>query len=687
MTKQKLYLSDIIVLINEFNKNLINARLNNIYDINNKCFLLKFTTDNKDKKFVVIDGNPHCPRFHITTQNFDRRIIPSSFCAKLRKHLTNKKITNIQQLGTDRVVDIQFGTDNKFHIIMELYDSGNLILTDNDYKILTLVRRYSTDEQSIKVGNQYPINQEKINLDNITIDIIKNYILDNFGKEKKNSLRNVLISGKSPIVKLGKDIIYHSIYDINWNPTKKFNHDKLKEFPFDTFFSSLKNSYLSLNNGFGYIIYESDINSQKIEFFPVLFKHVETKTYLKYPSLSEALDNYFVFSSQKQTPEEKKENINKEKKNKIQKVEEEIAIRINGFNEKQTKFIDIAEYLSDNIGLFDFLSNFDPNNYNNPEILSIDKKNQTISFKNNQLENPIELDYTQNIWNNIKRYHSKKKDMINKINKTEIGKVKALTKLKETIKIKNNNENPILFHLGDIKPFWFDKFKWFITSEGYLVILGKDMNQNELLVKKYLEKTDIYLHSETHGSGSCIIKNILKNEDDIPSPISLQQAGSFIICHSKAWTYHSADKAYWVYSNQVSKIPPSGEYLPTGSFMIRGKKNYIITSLQLGFGILFKKKGEMEINNLISDITNIPDNDIDWALPILAPYQAVKNLKFKVKITPGKMRRGKAVKSFFSYFCKKKNLELKEKFYINKINIELATNLLFNGILYSLIKN
>ena len=112
--------------------------------------------------------------------------------------------------------------------------------------------------------------------------------------------------------------------------------------------------------------------------------------------------------------------------------------------------------------------------------------------------------------------------MIIKINKTEIGKIKALTKLKENIKVKNNDQNKIIFQLGEVKPFWFDKFKWFITSEGYLVLLGKDMNQNELLVKKYLEKTDIYLHSENHGSGSCIIKNILKIHDDIPSPISLQ---------------------------------------------------------------------------------------------------------------------------------------------------------------------
>lgn len=40
---------------------------------------------------------------------------------------------------------------------------------------------------------------------------------------------------------------------------------------------------------------------------------------------------------------------------------------------------------------------------------------------------------------------------------------------------------------------------------------------------------------------------------------------------------------------QVSKTAPSGEYLPTGSFMIRGKKNFLPPQpLVMGFGFLFK---------------------------------------------------------------------------------------------------
>ena len=38
------------------------------------------------------------------------------------------------------------------------------------------------------------------------------------------------------------------------------------------------------------------------------------------------------------------------------------------------------------------------------------------------------------------------------------------------------------------KPFWFEKFLWFISTENYLVIAGRDMQQNELLVKRYLSK-------------------------------------------------------------------------------------------------------------------------------------------------------------------------------------------------------
>jgi hypothetical protein len=47
--------------------------------------------------------------------------------------------------------------------------------------------------------------------------------------------------------------------------------------------------------------------------------------------------------------------------------------------------------------------------------------------------------------------------------------------------------------------------------------------------------------------------------------------------------------AWWVHPDQVSKTAPSGEYLVTGSFMIRGKKNFLPPSqLIMGFAYMFK---------------------------------------------------------------------------------------------------
>jgi predicted ribosome quality control (RQC) complex YloA/Tae2 family protein len=60
---------------------------------------------------------------------------------KLRKHIKQKRLESVRQLGVDRIVDFQFGGDDRAcHVIVELYDRGNVILTDADYLILNVLR-------------------------------------------------------------------------------------------------------------------------------------------------------------------------------------------------------------------------------------------------------------------------------------------------------------------------------------------------------------------------------------------------------------------------------------------------------------------------------------------------------------------------------------------------------------------
>lgn len=61
------------------------------------------------------------------------------------------------------------------------------------------------------------------------------------------------------------------------------------------------------------------------------------------------------------------------------------------------------------------------------------------------------------------------------------------------------------------------------------------------------------------------------------------------VCHSQAWDSKIVTSAWWVYPHQVSKTAPTGEYLTVGSFMIRGKKNFLPPHpLIMGFGLLFR---------------------------------------------------------------------------------------------------
>ncbi len=65
------------------------------------------------------------------------------------------------------------------------------------------------------------------------------------------------------------------------------------------------------------------------------------------------------------------------------------------------------------------------------------------------------------------------------------------------------------------------------------MISGRDVQQNELLVKKYLNKGDLYLHADYHGAASTIIKNAIKN-DVIPNA-TIDEASMAAAARSKAW--------------------------------------------------------------------------------------------------------------------------------------------------------
>ncbi|CAN0164879.1 unnamed protein product, partial [Laminaria digitata] len=101
------------------------------------------------------------------------------------------------------------------------------------------------------------------------------------------------------------------------------------------------------------------------------------------------------------------------------------------------------------------------------------------------------------------------------------------------------------------KTYWFEKFNWFITSENYLVVSGRDAQQNEVVVKKYLRPGDIYVHADLHGASSCVVRNKDPSGKRAVSPLALEEAGSMTVCRSGAWGAKMVTSAWWVYADQV----------------------------------------------------------------------------------------------------------------------------------------
>jgi predicted ribosome quality control (RQC) complex YloA/Tae2 family protein len=130
---------------------------------------------------------------------------------------------------------------------------------------------------------------------------------------------------------------------------------------------------------------------------------------------------------------------------------------------------------------------------------------------------------------------------------------------------------------------WYEKFRWFISSEGFLCIGGRDATLNEVVIKKHTDKDDIVFHTEAPGSPFFVIKT----ESKKPSDLTMQEVADAVACFSKAWKIGvSAAEVFAVKPDQVSKQAESGEYMPKGAFMIRGKRNFYQGKMVVAVGKL-----------------------------------------------------------------------------------------------------
>ena len=194
------------------------------------------------------------------------------------------------------------------------------------------------------------------------------------------------------------------------------------------------------------------------------------------------------------------------------------------------------------------------------------------------------LDLTKSIDENASVYFEKAKKVKKKIEGAEkalnenFKKLKDMEAKKEKITLEQSKQEKS----KERKHEWYEKFRWFVSSEGFLVIGGRDATSNEIVVKKHTEPDDLVFHTDMAGSPFFVVKGEGKQIWEK----TRQEAADATCAFSRAWKLgFQTTSVFYVTPEQVSKKTKAGEYMGKGAFMIYGKTNYISNKINLAIGI------------------------------------------------------------------------------------------------------
>lgn len=207
----------------------------------------------------------------------------------------------------------------------------------------------------------------------------------------------------------------------------------------------------------------------------------------------------------------------------------------------------------------------------------------------------VAVDLALSPWANARSYYEIKREAVAKGERTLQNAEKALQSAEKKIlrdlqhaRAKNQNTQQGGGMRSIRKTFWFEKFNWFVSSDGYLVLGGRDDLQNNLLFRRYFKRNDLLVHCDQQGASLVVIKNHYKTMEFPPSTLS--QAGAFTVASSSsAWDKNNLSASAWsARFEQVDKISPQGEPIDVSHLYVKGEKSIIRPSnMDMGFGFMF----------------------------------------------------------------------------------------------------
>lgn len=544
---------DVAAMVAELRERLVGGHVGKAYQLNAETISLSIQSPREARLDLLMEAGR---RIHLTKKERKASKTPPQFPTMLRSRLSGGRISDIQQFDLDRVAEITVdrgGISN--YLIIELFPKGSMILLDESRHILTMLKKMVFRGRKMAKGEEYLYHT--IQLDPRTIS--------------RSELSGLLATSEQDLVRTivrcmnmggtyGEEVCLQAGVDKN-KPAAELESveiDRVHKALADVFMPETIEPHIVLKDGIPF------------DALPKPLKIYEGLKRRSYDTFSDALDAFFV------------DRITEPKQNPIDRRIEIQRKAIDEFASKEKELVAIGEMIYQKYGeiekLLKVISNARDRGFSFAQIW---ERIRSSDFPEARMIRSIDhtgevgividgaeinLNAGLTVPQNAQRYYDSSKEMAKKAQ----GAREALG-ITEALKVSKAEPKKTRMAVRRRKPKWYERFRWFTSSDGLLVIGGRDAETNEEIYAKYLEKRDLVFHTDAPGAPLTIIKT---EGEEVPES-TLREAAQFAVSYSSIWKAGlAAGDCYMVKAEQVTKTPEHGEFLKKGAFVIRGERRY-----------------------------------------------------------------------------------------------------------------
>ncbi|EGP5413419.1 fibronectin-binding protein EfbA [Enterococcus faecium] len=506
-------------MVNELRETLLSGRISKIHQPYENEIVLVIRSRGKNHR-LLLSAHPSYARVQITQIDYQNPDNPPNFVMMLRKYLDGAILENIEQIENDRVIHFHFAKRNELGdlqniiLIVELMGRHSTIVLVNQEtgKILDAIKHIGSSQntyRSLLPGVEYiaPPKQE---------------VLNPFSSDKEKIFQRLSQTELEP------KAIQHQFQGIGFDTAQELTK-RLLERPnekmvvWHEFFSSIINHPVPT-------FYET---TNKDFFTPIVYQvfSEQASAVTTYPTLSQLLDSYYHEKAEKDRAKQqggelirKIENELKRNKNKLKKREQTLKESENAENYRRdgellTTFLTQVPRGAKEVVLPNYYEEDRPIKIALDPALTPNQNAQKYFHRYQKLKNAVKL-----IGEQIQEAKDEIQYLESVLSQLEIAGPMDIEAIKEELTAEGYLKKKTQKKQKNKKPSQPDQY---FSSDGTLILVGKNNLQNDQLTMKTAKKTDYWLHAKNIPGSHVIIKS------DQPSDETITEAAELAAYFSK----------------------------------------------------------------------------------------------------------------------------------------------------------